>query len=173
MTSPIPTGISKLSPMSTPPTMNGGNQQSQPQAGHPSNNGQSNPTNQNNLLGFNSMNGNQLDGCNNGLIEPPDSGTANGLANNHNANLHAGSNVGANCTSKWQAALANTNNLLNNNLINNNLINNNLLSNNLINNFNNFLPSQLHHHPVNHHLVNHQLANHHSMYSIDSKPQIF
>jgi hypothetical protein len=76
--------------------------------------------------------------------------------------------------SKW-AALTNTNQLLSNNLINNNLINNNLLGNNLINNFNNFLPSQLHHHhhQVNHHLVNHQLANHHSVYSIDSKPQIF
>lgn len=156
--------------MSTPPTMNGSNQQqTQPPTGHP-NNG-SNQANQSNLLGFNSMNGNQLDGCNNvNLIEPPDSSTTNGLANGHNNLLpNAGSNVGANCTSKWQAALANTNNLLNNNLINNNL-----LSNNLINNFNNFLPSQLHHHhPVNHHLVNHQLANHHSMYSIDSKPQIF
>ena len=163
--------------MSTPPTMSNQQQQQQP-TGHASNNGQANPANnQSNLLGFNSMNGNQLENCNNvNLVEPPD--TAN-LANSHNSNLvpnigsNIGSNVGANCTSKWQAALANTNNLLNNNLINNNLINNNLLSNNLINNFNNFLPSQLHHHPVNHHLVNHQLANHHSMYSIDSKPQIF
>lgn len=136
------------------------------------NNGQTNQLNGqtvSNLL--HPMNGNsQLDNCNNLIENDP----------NQNSNLTSTNNTNPNCTSsKWQAALANTNNLLNNNLINNNLINNNLinnnlLSNNLINNFNNFLPSQLHHHhPVNHHLVNHQLANHHSMYSIDSKSQIF